>query len=473
MRHHLEVIFVWLVATMCTAMGVAQDAALSRGQSASTKAFEGARRVATPGAITDVIPARRGQILALVLAKEKQVALFDCRALEIIGSIPLSSSSVMVAGTLDHLIVVDRIGSTIEQWSLDTFEREVSKKSPFRGEIVSLGAGSASQGPFLLRHRIVKKNQQTAAVFAALELHTFARSQVGIAYTASADSAANKTAHLICRASPNGQAFTMWHPSDYMDGIFRIRRVGKNLQADYQVLSCGYALPSADGEFIFTGFRGVTSDGKIAPSDAQRLYQSCVPTSHSQFYLITPSAIEASKSKEEMAGKDRPRLVEMGSTAPLVSLPKIEFDTGAYLKKSARTVDAAAYWIEHRLFYYLPANLVIAIPYSDDCLLLHSFNLAQELEKTKSECIYVSSLPQLDFEPGQEYRYQVEVESNSPQITYELRSGPIGMTISHEGLISWEVPANFDKPSTEVSISVTNGSNRKSFDNFTLFLSRE
>jgi hypothetical protein len=71
---------------------------------------------------------------------------------------------------------------------------------------------------------------------------------------------------------------------------------------------------------------------------------------------------------------------------------------------------------------------------------------------------------------GVTYSYQVRAyDPDGDALTYELKTGPPGMTISSTGLITWTVPSGFSGKAP-ASVSVSDGKGGEAFYNFEVII---
>ena len=103
-----------------------------------------------PGKITHVVQAHTGNHLLITLGTEKKLVIIDIAKATIAETLPLSTDEVSVAGTNDHLVVLDHSRNLLERYSLNGFKRETVIKPPFSGVIKSITAGNATQVPLLV-----------------------------------------------------------------------------------------------------------------------------------------------------------------------------------------------------------------------------------------------------------------------------------------------------------------------------------
>ena len=97
---------------------------------------------------------------------------------------------------------------------------------------------------------------------------------------------------------------------------------------------------------------------------------------------------------------------------------------------------------EGRLFLLPVVDALVTVPSSMDQLVVQQFDVREELEKVNSDYFVVLSNPPTRFKRGEKLSYPIDVLSKLGQARFELESGPPQMTISVDGMLIWDVPAD-------------------------------
>jgi hypothetical protein len=121
------------------------------------------------------------------------------------------------------------------------------------------------------------------------------------------------------------------------------------------------------------------------------------------------------------------------------------------------------------VYYVVSANALLSIPFSNDKIVMQSFDLLRELGNSPADYFFVASVPVRVFEVGKTYQYRIEVASRRPGAKFELTSGPEGMRVSRTGEVTWEVPEDFAEESVDVIVGITNSANQSCYDTFTIY----
>ena len=217
----------------------------------------------------------------------------------------------------------------------------------------------------------------------------------------------------------------------------------------------GHVVPGPDGKFVFTAAGVFTNQfKKVNGAPAKPGY--CLPAVEGDFYLSLTSA-EAGKG-------GRLAVYLLGSELPLVKDASI--DHGIHFDSWDRNFFGP--W--KRVFLIPKANLVVVFPESNDRLELHRFDVDKALEKSGRDYLLVTSRPSMTAKRGAEFVYPMSVKSNKGGVTFEISSGPEGMTVSPKGVVKWKVPADAKDSAIEVILSIRDASEQEVFHTFTLRL---
>lgn len=101
-----------------------------------------------------------------------------------------------------------------------------------------------------------------------------------------------------------------------------------------------------------------------------------------------------------------------------------------------------------------------------DRLILTPVNLESELEGAREDFLVVISSPPLTVRKGTSFQYPLTVRSTAGEVRYALEFGPAGMQVSDKGLVSWEVPRDFDGSQAAVAISIRDASGQEKLHSF-------
>src|SRR5205085_1402894 len=103
------------------------------------------------------------------------------------------------------------------------------------------------------------------------------------------------------------------------------------------------------------------------------------------------------------------------------------------------------------------------LPVTNDQVVLHKFDPDAALEKSGLDYLLVTSQPQTEVKAGATFSYPIKVKSKDKKVSYQLDSGPKGMEVSAEGVVTWAVPADTPAGNHDVILTVRAGANQEIF----------
>ena len=86
---------------------------------------------------------------------------------------------------------------------------------------------------------------------------------------------------------------------------------------------------------------------------------------------------------------------------------------------------------------------------------LYRLDVEELLASQDPDYLLVSSSAPSDYVPGQKYVYPIAALSKHGRVQYRLVSGPEGMTVSKEGVVSWIVPADYQRLEVRAELELT------------------
>lgn len=383
-----------------------------------------------PEVFTDVVVGGGGRYLIFHMPKLKQLAVFDFNEAKVTKYIPLAEEGIAFAAGLDCVVIALKKSGKLERWSLTTFELEKSVSSPVREEIGSLALGHSSNGPLAIdgqffdpatfkRLPIVDKDGKDASIGGGLV------------------------------ASGDGTVFTRWGGNG-----------GASFTIDSGVVKrwdCGetwHLLPGPDGQRVYTGKGFVTRTLLRASADDEG-YGYCLPAVRGDYFL---SVVPDETVRKGKAGGFAVHL--RGVKQPVVKMDKLAH--GLIVDQFGR--DHYAMW--KRVFFVPDAKVIAVLPSSNDQVVLYKVDPDAELEKSGQDYLLVTSQPPSDVKAGATLTYAVQVKAKDKKLGYTLDSGPKGMTVSAEGVVTWAVPADTPAGEQAVILTVRDGKGQEVFHTF-------
>lgn len=397
------------------------------------------------GAVEDVIPGAGGKLLILHLRKLRKLAVFDTSARKLIGYLPLPSDDVLVGAGLEKLIVIVRDQNLIQRWDLQTLEKETTVALPAAGGIVGIASGHASTKPMLL-----------VTDFAGRTLDQYTLKIVDI--TVNGERGLSRDS--IVRASADGSAYAWWTAGSSPSGIRLLMLRGSSARGLSLHETGGLELPSYDGSLLFTTGRVFTSALKPIQSEHLAGLQG-VPTDHPAYFMGVRFAGDDLSAMKMSKGVARASLFASSDRRLLFSLPLLDELNGEDCNLYANH----ALSLEKRLHLFVANNLLLTIGRSTDELVLRKFVVADELEKSGVDYLFMDSIPPLTANKGLRYVYTPRPRSKRGGVKIALESGPEGMKLV-EGRLVWEVPAHFSDNAASVILLIGDASGQEIYQSF-------
>src|SRR5262249_22108525 len=89
------------------------------------------------------------------------------------------------------------------------------------------------------------------------------------------------------------------------------------------------------------------------------------------------------------------------------------------------------------------AKAVVFLPASNDRIVLLKLDAAEALKKSNLDYLRIANAPVTEAVKGTTYNYLLAAEARSGPLRACVEAGPKGMTITEDGRLTWEVPADF------------------------------
>jgi len=109
------------------------------------------KTIVFPSLVDQAISGGRGRLIIAYLPKQHCVAVVDLEEAKIVKFLNAPRSNPVFAVGANHLLMYDDQRRTLSRYNLTTFECEVTKPIPFEDTISSMGMGSGSYGPVMVK----------------------------------------------------------------------------------------------------------------------------------------------------------------------------------------------------------------------------------------------------------------------------------------------------------------------------------
>jgi V8-like Glu-specific endopeptidase len=377
--------------------------------------------------IADVAVGGGGRYLVLHLPDVSELAIFDISLAKVVRTIPLAEADAKFAVGLDKVVVALPGKKRLERWDLLTGAREKAATLPIKEPLALAVMGSASRGPILIGAGAGKD-----AEWALVDVHSL--KPLGYRRTEQARIPIDKD--LQVRASADGSVFA-GSGSIQNPGIATLVIAGNEVRGYFTKEGAGHAVPGPDGRFIYTPQGLVGTD--LKPLGKPGRNQFTLPAAEGYHELrFDMNAERPASAFLHIAGDDRP-----------IAQVRKEWLADVDLN------DRGSFPGDKRVHFIPSAKVIVTIPRSNDRVVLHRFDADDVLEKSALDYLYVTSLPPIWGRKGANYRYQLAARSRYGELKYRVIAGPVGLTVSKTGMITWAVPALYPDHECEVVIAVS------------------
>lgn len=410
--------------------------------------FEGAQTtIKLPGSYTnDVVTGGGGRYLIFQLLDKKQLAIFDVVEAKIVKLLDVDSDDLSVTAGADKLVVLLRNQNKIERYSLQTFEKELSLPLAADQPLAHITMGSASNGPILVGAGGIDSKHQHF-----LDLQTLKPSAIQMSeepWPSSVDqdcqvsASANGQVFCVCRTDSKSAPLTM---AIVVKGNQAISHKAKTITG-MGVQKGGMlniVLPDAEGKLLYT-HRGVCTQ-ELTPLEVETEIR---PVIHAIPAARTGYCISVVKDTSSVA------IHAAGNSRVIQTIPEI------WTKDRWPDYEEALTTAYQRLHFVPGAHVILFLPASREEIVLNRFDLDAALNESGEDYLYATSFPERFVERGDSYEYQIDVRSNRGPLKYQLSGCPVGMSVSPEGLLKWEVPPNSTSDLERVFLYVGDQSDR-------------
>ncbi len=405
------------------------------------------------GKISDVTVGGGGRYLILTLREARKLAIFDVNAADIIKTIPLPSSNVLVAAGARRLVLAFPDQGLIQRRDLEALDQPArSFTSPIKARLVSLTMGHDSDGPLLaawapphhpaytdwIRFSLV--DPSTMKVHRAGPLLFGNTNRMGGVSPSGGSFLVGSFPpdHLHVRASASGDLFALWSSRLSLSGFQSLALRRSQLTSTNELLDLRYLAPGPDGGTIYTGRAGALDAfgkpvGGPEPTSSPRM---TIPASEPSYYLEV-KGLEQDGSSVPVTGRISASIHASSDGDRLLTIQRLEEMGGERPKQAERGDDLT---IDKRFHLIPAAHLLITIPFSDDRLVLRRLDLRKILEKSGRDYLVITSRSRLRVRAGRPLSHRIEAFSKAGGIRYTLARGPEGLVVSSDGELTWLPP---------------------------------
>ncbi|HEV7999836.1 MAG TPA: trypsin-like peptidase domain-containing protein [Planctomycetaceae bacterium] len=391
--------------------------------------------VALPAPMEQLVVGGSGKYLVAALPSVKQVAVVDVAAKQIAKLVPVDDTDLLLAAGETKFVVFERGQGILSRYDLKTGARELAEScEPY----AAIAMGSSSEGP------LFAVGANTSVINVGTLKPTVTKATAGF-----------RDASINLLASADGKVFGASKTNTSPTGMSVFEINGESFQEAYAHVTYRSVIPSPSGEVIYSGQKRFDLKCQLLPGQ-QNLSPAVLllPAATGPFYMawLVPGHGGRGPAPTGLTihcpNDDTPLL-----TVKDVVLPDFESDVRARLRSK--------FPLERRLFWLPIADALVTVRVGYEQLVIQRFNLKEELDNGGIDYFRVASFPPRLFQRGQKLSYAIDVLSKHGNVQYALESGPPGTTISPDGRLSWDVPADFSPHEAITLVKLTDGSGRE------------
>ncbi len=418
--------------------------------------LSGVREVSLPSPISDVAVAQDGRSLLLQMKEVKKLAVFDVIDLKIRGYIALDEDKVLFAGGARHLLAVCPAENLIQRFSLETLQKEKTINNSF-GTITSITMGRSSPGLAMI---VASSGSQSTSITA------FDAESMSVISTADTTIARQlNDPNAVVRASADGRTFGLFRRGTSPSGFTILTFRDNEFSRFYEHATCGVLVPNADGTQIFTSQSGIYTNKFIPIIKGTGNWAegtTYLPSYHPMYFIgVTYNASHNNNRQKKETNSIGIYLT--GSSQSLIQVSEESKETERYRQTSNPITP------DKRYHFFPNLDLLLTIPPTNDRIVGRSLNVRQLLDEKGIDYLYVTSIaPQ--GKVSAHYQFKLDAASKAGGVKFALQSGPKGLTVSSDGKVAWDAPA---QPVEEtVIVSLKDGSGQEAFHTFRVVTTR-
>ncbi|HZZ82037.1 MAG TPA: putative Ig domain-containing protein, partial [Gemmataceae bacterium] len=412
----------------------------------------GAERVERmlPDTISDICVGGGGRYLLVTLSGQRKVALFDANEGKIVHYFPLASDNARVTAGKEHLVIAYLDTGIFQRWSLATKEKELTVNAPFTEQVKSITMGHNSLGPIFVAF---KESGFQRGMPRFLDLK-FKDAGIPINGRSTNDPA-------FPHANADGTLFGFRHGvggEGHESGLVHVH--GKTAKAISIWCATSILLGSPDGRFVYAGTCVYNSDLKpVHPlKEVTQFAKPYLPAVHGPYFMRLDY-----KQWDQHGGSLA--LFFQGNYTPFATINNIDGVSNEAISYGSNR-DKLTH--SQRIFLIPAAKLLVSVPKTNDRLVLHQVDVNELLEKSPIDYLLIASQPPTSITASQNLTYKLDVRSKKGGLKFTLDAGPKGMSISPQGELTWNVPADAAAGDENIIVTIRDAAGQEIFHTFRL-----
>ena len=401
-------------------------------------------KVKLPSKYHDVRIGGGGRLFLFQLTDQKKIAVFDVVEARVINTIEISSDKSIYAANLSTLVVGDE--SKLVSFDLKTGRQVATADLTDGFKVTAFGLGYAGTGPLLVISHSGRAGRDSRFEF----YDPTTLKPLPINMPVRPELADNSRINVF--VSPSENVFTLTNVGRSPATLVRWILRGNNLtRHTFRAIGGGTPLR---GDRFFFGSRGIYSiDGKPIREWHHTVNKQGIaqPAMHGpMFYRLQPMPHPQSGQFD-----DRPvNFYTLSSEEPFGQIMTSGLGNFKDAENEFRRQFGRSYLIPD-------AHSFVVLPYVNDTVVLHRFNLDQLLSSSKQDYLFVDSVPPPQVNVGNSFRYRINARAKKKPLKFKLKKGPRSMTVSADGVVQWNATKRPLGGDINAEVSVTDSAGKE------------
>lgn len=391
--------------------------------------------VTLPGHASRVAVGAAGRLLVFHFEKQRKLGFVDLKQRKLVAMVDIPDQALFACGA-EKMVIVQPQKQIIQRLDYRTLKPELS----LTYDLPSVGAvamGSASDGPILLTSTASVDYSKNS--FVILDLENLRPIDLTIVGDQSHQPRELSASHTL-RVAANGRTF-LW--SQRSKAIL-LSLTGSQGRWSTVNDSGHQVTPMADGERFISQSGVFRSDQPFADGAEKNTPRlQAIPAQTGDLYLRMAFQKQSDKTKQVL---HELFLHAVGTDQALLRLNPVSFAK----EDATSTAYRDRISVEQRVTLVPALNQLAVIPYGNDRVVISDLDLWQRLKESETDYLFVASTPPTSVFAGQKMLYRIATVSKQGGVSYQLASGPDGMTIDENGAVEWTPRTPTDPPAVSI-----------------------
>ncbi|HVK10288.1 MAG TPA: hypothetical protein VM597_16090, partial [Gemmataceae bacterium] len=381
--------------------------------------------VTLPGPATDVCVGAGGRRMVVHCAAEKKLVLIDLPTRRVVREVDTTGPGTAVGAGATKVLLVDGPGKRIRRLDVATGEQDKEGASPFDEPVRAVAWGSSATGLALVvtdaptgQRRLQFLDPDT------LEAAPTLGPVAGLPLL---------DGDTRVRPAGNGGSWLTTRPDAEWGAGRLVREAGFTRFRDLGRMGPRAEAISEDGRWAIRDKLMNRTDGQDGFAEAPRPGTDFLAPA-----VSGPFAVE----------------VRAGGTPTTANLAVRSFDGKqqfGVIEGTVRPARSGPLLVDQRVVLSWAGQAVAVLAEDGRSVEITRVDFVRETMREKAPVCLITTPPPATFRPGTTLEYRPQVLTNRGVAQFSLRSGPPGMAVRPDGLVTWPVPADF----TGLGVSVT------------------